>query len=203
MHLQLLIHHVADADSGDDFEEVGRQAPVESRRALGLQDLPEETAHFQLLLLLLSFCSSCQSRERTAEFQTTTRTYKCVPGEQKSYLVLACGCGPEPEDNWRAAHMCWTQCHRRAGRARRGQRHWCCSCGGSSFSVSDGGGDRSRTFKLVKDHQAPALNNVNKAAHLIHCQVDAGVGDDSQHVGDVALIKSTKAFSPEYLLGAV
>lgn len=40
-------------------------------------------------------------------------------------------------------------------------------------------------------------------AHLIHCQVDAGVGNDSQHVGDVALIKRTKSFSPKYLLSAV
>lgn len=40
-------------------------------------------------------------------------------------------------------------------------------------------------------------------AHLVHRQIDAGVGDDSQHVGDVALIKSTQPFSPQYLLGTV
>lgn len=45
----MLVHHVADADGGDDFEEVGGQASVEPRRALGLQDLPEETRHGHLL----------------------------------------------------------------------------------------------------------------------------------------------------------
>lgn len=42
LRLQLLVHHVADADSGYDLKEVWRQAPVEARRALRLHDLPEE-----------------------------------------------------------------------------------------------------------------------------------------------------------------
>lgn len=46
----MLVHHVADADGGDDFEEVGGQAPVETSRALVLQDLPEEARHGQLLV---------------------------------------------------------------------------------------------------------------------------------------------------------
>lgn len=48
MRLQLLVHHVADADGGDDLEEVWRQAPVEPRRALRLHDLPEEARHGNL-----------------------------------------------------------------------------------------------------------------------------------------------------------
>lgn len=40
-----------------------------------------------------------------------------------------------------------------------------------------------------------------ETAYLIYCQVDASVGDDAQHVGDIALIKRTKPFSPENLLG--
>lgn len=41
------------------------------------------------------------------------------------------------------------------------------------------------------------------AAHLIYRQVDASIGDDAQHVGDVALIKRSQSFSPENLLGTV
>lgn len=48
LRLQLLVHHVADADGGDDLEEVWRQAPVEPRRALRLHDLPEEARHGNL-----------------------------------------------------------------------------------------------------------------------------------------------------------
>lgn len=33
--------------------------------------------------------------------------------------------------------------------------------------------------------------------HLVHRQVDACVGNDAQHVWDVAFIKRSKAFSPE------
>lgn len=40
-------------------------------------------------------------------------------------------------------------------------------------------------------------------AHLVHCQVDARVRDDAQHVGDVAFIKRPESFSPENLLGTV
>lgn len=61
LRLQLLVHDVADADGGDDFEEVGRQASVEPRRALRLQDVSEESAHFHLLL---TFCGSCQDKDR-------------------------------------------------------------------------------------------------------------------------------------------
>lgn len=60
LRLQLLVHHVADADGGDDFEEVGSQASVEPHRALGLQDLFEEPGHFHLLP---TFCSSCQNKD--------------------------------------------------------------------------------------------------------------------------------------------
>lgn len=45
----MLVHHVANADSGDDFEEVGGQASVEPSRALVLQDLLEESRHCHLL----------------------------------------------------------------------------------------------------------------------------------------------------------
>lgn len=44
----MLVDHVADADGGDDLEEVWRQAPVEARRALGLHNLPEEARHGNL-----------------------------------------------------------------------------------------------------------------------------------------------------------
>lgn len=52
------------------------------------------------------------------------------------------------------------------------------------------------------------LNNLTKerlsvAAHLIYCQVDASIGDDAQHVGNVALIKRAQSFPPENLLGTV
>lgn len=52
------------------------------------------------------------------------------------------------------------------------------------------------------------LNSLTKerlsvAAHLIYCQVDASVGDDAQHVGNVALIKGAQSFPPENLLGTV
>ena len=56
----MLVHHVADADCGDDFEKVGGQASVEARRALVLQDLSEETAHGHLLAAL---CRSCEDRK--------------------------------------------------------------------------------------------------------------------------------------------
>lgn len=145
LHLQLLVNHIADADGGDDLEEVRCQASVEPSRALGLQDLPEKSTHFQMLL---TCCSSCQKRNRQLSFKRQCTHNKYLPGEQKSYLALACGFGPEPEDNWQAARMCWTQCHRQVGRVCRGQRHWCCSCAGSSFSVSDG-----RKKKQVKSIQ--------------------------------------------------
>lgn len=48
----MLVHHVADADGGDDFEKVGGQASVETHRALVLQDLPEDPGHGQLRLAL-------------------------------------------------------------------------------------------------------------------------------------------------------
>lgn len=41
------------------------------------------------------------------------------------------------------------------------------------------------------------------SAHLVHCQVDACVGDDAEHVGDVAFIKRSESLSPENLLGTV
>lgn len=59
--LQLFVHHIADADGGDDFEEIGGQASVEPSRALGLQDLLEETGHCRLLAAL---CRSCKDREK-------------------------------------------------------------------------------------------------------------------------------------------
>lgn len=40
-------------------------------------------------------------------------------------------------------------------------------------------------------------------AHLVHRQVDACVGDDAQHVGDVAFIERSESFSPENLLRTV
>lgn len=40
-------------------------------------------------------------------------------------------------------------------------------------------------------------------AYLVHCQVDACVGDDAQHVWDVAFVKRSKSFSPENLLRTV
>lgn len=49
LRLQVLVDDVADADGRDDFEEVGGQASVEPRRALVLQDLPEEPRHRHLL----------------------------------------------------------------------------------------------------------------------------------------------------------
>lgn len=52
----MLVHHVADADGGDDFEEVGGQASVEPHRAFVLQDLPEESGHGDLLV---DCCYSC------------------------------------------------------------------------------------------------------------------------------------------------
>ena len=58
--LHVLIHHVADADGRDDFEEVGGQASVEPRRALGLQDLLEETRHCHLLV---APCCSCKEKK--------------------------------------------------------------------------------------------------------------------------------------------
>lgn len=47
------------------------------------------------------------------------------------------------------------------------------------------------------------LVGTQTAAHLVHRQVDASVGDDAQHVGDVALVESPQSFPPEDLLGAV
>lgn len=55
LRLQLLVHDVADADGGDDFEEVGGQASVEPRRALALQDLFEEPGHFHLLRIFCGY----------------------------------------------------------------------------------------------------------------------------------------------------
>lgn len=40
-------------------------------------------------------------------------------------------------------------------------------------------------------------------AHLVHCEVNARIGHDAQHVGDVSFVKRTEAFSSEDLLGAV
>lgn len=42
--------------------------------------------------------------------------------------------------------------------------------------------------------------HLRQTAHLIHCQVDAGIRNDAQHVGDVAFVKCAKSFSPENLL---
>lgn len=56
LRLQLLVHHVADADGGDDLEEVWRQAPVEARRALSLHDLLEEARHGNLRTALRRRC---------------------------------------------------------------------------------------------------------------------------------------------------
>ena len=55
----------------------------------------------------------------------------------RSHLVLACGCGSEPEDNWRADRRCWTLCRRPVGRARQGRCHWCRTAAGSCSSVSE------------------------------------------------------------------
>lgn len=43
--LDVLIHHIADADGWDDLEEVGGQAAVEASGALRLEDLFEEPRH--------------------------------------------------------------------------------------------------------------------------------------------------------------
>lgn len=40
-------------------------------------------------------------------------------------------------------------------------------------------------------------------AHLVHGQVDASVGDNAEHVGDVAFVKRCQSFSPENLLRTV
>lgn len=40
-------------------------------------------------------------------------------------------------------------------------------------------------------------------AHLVHCEVNARIGHDAQHVGDVSFVKGAEAFSSEDLLGAV
>lgn len=40
-------------------------------------------------------------------------------------------------------------------------------------------------------------------AHLVHCEVNACIGHDAQHVGDVSFVKRAEAFSSEDLLGAV
>lgn len=58
--LYVLVHHIADADGRDDFEEVGCKAPVESCGALGLQDLPEEPPHCHLCAAL---CCSYKSEK--------------------------------------------------------------------------------------------------------------------------------------------
>lgn len=47
----MLVHNVADADGGDDFQEVGGQASVKPSGSLVLQDLPEEAGHGHLMLL--------------------------------------------------------------------------------------------------------------------------------------------------------
>lgn len=59
LRLQLLVHHVADADSGDDLQEVWRQAPVEAHRALRLHNLPEEARHGNLRTAL---CRRCKDK---------------------------------------------------------------------------------------------------------------------------------------------
>lgn len=36
-------------------------------------------------------------------------------------------------------------------------------------------------------------------AHLIHCEVNACIGHDAQHVGDISFVKRAEAFSSEDL----
>lgn len=57
----------------------------------------------------------------------------------RPHLVLACGCEPEPEDNWQADRRCSTPCRRPAGQPHRGQCCWCRTAAGSCSSVSEGG----------------------------------------------------------------
>lgn len=44
----MLVHHVADADCWDDFEEIGAQASIEPGGALRLQDVSEDARHRRL-----------------------------------------------------------------------------------------------------------------------------------------------------------
>lgn len=39
--------------------------------------------------------------------------------------------------------------------------------------------------------------------HLVDSQVNPGIGDDAQHVGDVAFIESSQALLPEDVLGTI
>ena len=63
----------------------------------------------------------------------------------RPHLVLACGCEPEPEDNWQADRRCWTPCRRPAGQPRRGQCCWCRIAAGSCSSASEG----RETYKIL------------------------------------------------------
>lgn len=77
----MLVHHVADADCRDDFEEVGGQASVEPCGALVLQDLPEQTRHRHLLA---AFCCSCKDIKK----QTKKKTGYIEMMYELSYLNL-------------------------------------------------------------------------------------------------------------------
>ena len=46
--LDVLVHHVADANCWDDLEEVGPQAPVEAGGSLRLEDVSEDARHRHL-----------------------------------------------------------------------------------------------------------------------------------------------------------
>lgn len=43
----------------------------------------------------------------------------------------------------------------------------------------------------------------NKYTHLIDSEVDAGVWNDAQHVGDIAFIESSRSLLLEYVFGTI
>lgn len=92
----MLVHNVADADGGDDFQEVGGQASVKPSGSLVLQDLPEEAGHGHLMLLAAIYRSlrlhagSDQSQGVTGEL--TAGTGHCAAGQQDEHTgVCAVG----------------------------------------------------------------------------------------------------------------
>ena len=59
------------------------------------------------------------------------------------------------------------------------------------------------TLKWYYGHMTLHRKIKEGRTHLVNSEVDAGVGYDAQHVGDIALIEGPKPLPPEDLPGAV
>lgn len=56
---------------------------------------------------------------------------------------------------------------------------------------------------MRQDEDKPETSCMKRRTHLVNSQVNASIGDDAQHVGDVAFIESSHALLQEDVLGTI